>query len=663
MYEGLEYSQLLGQSWAYQVGLGSIVDPAKAATHLRSLWKYNFTTDVGPFRDKYENGRWYAMPGEGGIIACTWPRGGDEALQLGHVHFAGYLNECQPGYEWAATSLMMWHDMPYHALAHTRTMHDRYHAAKRNPYNEVEWGDHYSRSMASYGVFTAVCGFEYHGPSGYIAFSPRITPEDFRAAFTSAAGWGTFAQRRSDSEQSETLDVRWGELRVATLAFELPSDVSVESVTVETQDAKLDIEFKQTENRVTISLREPVVLAAGQQLRVNTQFAPGAAAAQRNRPSAVLTAAYVAGQSEAVVPASQDEAGAGQLSAVPAAAYVVSKSGDGKFLARSSAGAVVASGTDASTVIQAAIDRLPVTGGKVYVAAGSYELTRTLKIEDKHGVHLEGAARGILFSGGKEGTSLRSTKPIDLLHIHGGEIKMAGVTVTNLHLVGSGKDNGKAGILITGNSDLLSLHQVGANNCGVGFHFKGGGPGAGVIDAPQIQFCDPQVNGIGLKIEHSHYAKVVGGEFSDCDQYGIVISSSDPGHRRSGGVKVIGVTAVRNGDGGILIGSNADCITITGGCDFGGSPRGSGVIVTNDQGGSDPHNVIITSVHAYNNKQAGIHIRQGEQVIVSQCICSGHDHVAVHNHGQPHGIQVDPEATGVVVEGNLISETGTRSAE
>jgi hypothetical protein len=264
-----------------------------------------------------------------------------------------------------------------------------------------------------------------------------------------------------------------------------------------------------------------------------------------------------------------------------------------------------------------------------------------------------------LFSGGHEGTSLRSNEAIDLLHIHGEKLKMAGVTISNLHLIGSGKNNGKAGILVTGNSDLLSLHQVGVNNCGVGFHFKGGGPGAGVVDAPQIQFCDPQVNGIGLKIEHSHYAKVVGGEFSDCDHYGIMISSSDSGHRRSGGVKVIGVTAVRNGDGGILIGSNADCITVTGGCDFGGSPRGSGVIVANDQeGGRDPHNIIITSVHSYNNKHAGVHVKQGEHVVIAQCICSGHDHVAVGNQGQRYGIHVGTDGKNVAIDGNITHGNG-----
>lgn len=272
VYNGLEYSQLLGQSWAYQVGLGRILDPVKVTTHLESLWKYNFTTDVGPFRKKYTNGRWYAMPGEGGIIACTWPYGGDEALKKGHQHFAGYLNECQPGYEWAATSLMMWHGMPHRALAHTRVMHDRYHASKRNPWNEVEWGDHYSRSMASYGVFTAACGFEYHGPKGYIAFSPRIHPGNFKAAFTSAEGWGAFTQKRSSTGQTEHIDVRWGKLKVKTLAFDLPSDAKAAGVTVKTGDRKHGAGIRQVRNRIIITLNEPVVIQAGYRLSVDILF-------------------------------------------------------------------------------------------------------------------------------------------------------------------------------------------------------------------------------------------------------------------------------------------------------------------------------------------------------------------------------------------------------
>ena len=52
--------------------------------------------------------------------------------------------------------------------------------------------------MASYGVFLAACGFEYHGPKGHLGFAPRLGPDDFRAAFTSAEGWGTIAQKREN---------------------------------------------------------------------------------------------------------------------------------------------------------------------------------------------------------------------------------------------------------------------------------------------------------------------------------------------------------------------------------------------------------------------------------------------------------------------------------
>jgi hypothetical protein len=272
VFNGCEYSQLLGQSWAYQVGLGEILDREKGTTALDHLWKYNFSTDVGPFRDVFKNGRWYAMPGEGGLIACTWPHGGQEALMRGNRHFAGYLNECQNGYEYGATSLMMWHGMVHRALAHTRTLHDRYHASRRNPWNEVECGSHYARSMASYGLFTAVSGFEYHGPKGYIAFSPRLSPEDFRAAFTSAAGWGTFAQKIKRNVQTETLDLKYGHLKLQTLAFDLPEGKTAESVTVKVAGRECTARHVSRGRRVTITLDHAAQIEAGQSIEIEMTF-------------------------------------------------------------------------------------------------------------------------------------------------------------------------------------------------------------------------------------------------------------------------------------------------------------------------------------------------------------------------------------------------------
>jgi hypothetical protein len=104
-------------------------------------------------------------------------------------------------------------------LAVTRAIHDRYHASLRNPYNEIECSDHYSRSMASYGSFVTICGLEYHGPKGRIAFAPRITPERFKAAFTSAEGWGSYEQAIMDETFTAAVAVHHGRLRLTRITL------------------------------------------------------------------------------------------------------------------------------------------------------------------------------------------------------------------------------------------------------------------------------------------------------------------------------------------------------------------------------------------------------------------------------------------------------------
>src|SRR5262249_13798447 len=114
---------------------------------------------------------------------------------------------------------MIWEGMVREGLAVERAIHDRYHASRRNPWNEVEYGDHYARSMASYGVFIAVCGFEYHGPKGHIGFGPRLTPENFKAAFTAAEGWGTYTQTIKSGKHTSLIELQWGTLRVRRLSL------------------------------------------------------------------------------------------------------------------------------------------------------------------------------------------------------------------------------------------------------------------------------------------------------------------------------------------------------------------------------------------------------------------------------------------------------------
>ncbi len=264
-YNGCEVDQIFGQSWAYQVGLGRILDEKNVKKALASLWSYNFTPDVGPFRAKNKPGRWYAMAGEAGLIMCTWPKGDEARVRTG---FDFYFNECMNGFEYQVAGHMIWEGMVQEGLAITRAVHDRYHALRRNPWNEVECGDHYARSMASYGVFLAACGYEYHGPKGHLAFTPRLTPENFRAAFTTAEGWGTFSQQRDDARQGDTIELKSGKLRLRTLTFALADKANPKGVRVTVNGTEAACQHRVENAKIVIELAAETVLQAGQKIEV-----------------------------------------------------------------------------------------------------------------------------------------------------------------------------------------------------------------------------------------------------------------------------------------------------------------------------------------------------------------------------------------------------------
>lgn len=218
-YQTCHIDQVHGQSWAWQVGLGRVLDREKTLSALRALYAYNFTPDVGPFRHKNRAGRPYAIAGDGGLIMASNPKELHDAFGNVADWQYGYFNECMSGFEHQAASHMIAEGLVQEGLAVTRAIHDRYHASRRNPYNEIECSDHYSRAMASYGSFITACGFTCHGPKGQLGFAPRLTPDDFRAPFTVAEGWGTFAQKRTGKTLRANLVLRYGKLKLNVLTL------------------------------------------------------------------------------------------------------------------------------------------------------------------------------------------------------------------------------------------------------------------------------------------------------------------------------------------------------------------------------------------------------------------------------------------------------------
>jgi hypothetical protein len=105
----------------------------------------------------------------------------------------GYFNECMSGFEYQVANHMIAEGMVTEGVTIVRAIHERYHASKRNPYNEIECSDHYGRAMASYGAYVAMTGFQCHGPKKTVSFAPKVGGKNFRCAFIDARGWGTFS--------------------------------------------------------------------------------------------------------------------------------------------------------------------------------------------------------------------------------------------------------------------------------------------------------------------------------------------------------------------------------------------------------------------------------------------------------------------------------------
>jgi non-lysosomal glucosylceramidase len=260
-YTGCEADQVYGQGWAHQVGLGRLLPADKTKQALDSIYKFNFAPDVGPYRKLY-GGRWYAMAGEAGLIICTWPQNAGEQGTF------NYCNECWAGIEHQVAGHMIWEGMLTEGLAIERAVHDRYHPSRRNPWNEVECGDHYARSMSSYGVFVAVCGFEYHGPRGTMAFAPQLTPENFRSAFTAADGWGTFAQKLDGPAQKASLEMKSGQLTLSSLTL-TAINAGVKGDARAMVDGKsVPVTTKWDDSRATIAFANPLTLPMGAKLEI-----------------------------------------------------------------------------------------------------------------------------------------------------------------------------------------------------------------------------------------------------------------------------------------------------------------------------------------------------------------------------------------------------------
>ncbi|MCG8306235.1 MAG: non-lysosomal glucosylceramidase [Cytophagales bacterium] len=207
--------QLFGQTWAHQMNLGYIYPKDNVNAALNSIWKYNWTLDVGPHTEKFVPERYYAHAGEPGLLNCTWPI--SEHLNENAVR---YRNEVWTGIEYQVATNMIYDGMLEEGLSIVKGIHERYRPEKHNPWNEIECGDHYARALASWGLLIALEDYFYHGPKGILKFSPKINKNEFNGFFTAAEAWGNISQKIRANSQINSIKIEYGKLYLDHVEFE-----------------------------------------------------------------------------------------------------------------------------------------------------------------------------------------------------------------------------------------------------------------------------------------------------------------------------------------------------------------------------------------------------------------------------------------------------------
>jgi len=173
---------VIGAWMATVCGVDEFLDVEKIRSHLRSIHKYNFRRDLSEHANPQRPG--YAVGKEGGLLLCTWPKGGRPSLPF------VYSDEVWTGIEYQAASHFMLVGMVEEGLEIVRTCRDRYDGRGRNPFNEYECGHWYARAMASYALLQGLTGIRYDAVDRTLYVEPSLSG-DFRSFFSTATGYGT----------------------------------------------------------------------------------------------------------------------------------------------------------------------------------------------------------------------------------------------------------------------------------------------------------------------------------------------------------------------------------------------------------------------------------------------------------------------------------------
>lgn len=205
--EGCEIDQMCGQWHANILGLGEIFDNKKTKMAVESLYKNNYKTTMRGFTNPW---RIFALNDEASTIICDYPEGKYKPFIP-----IPYCEESMHGFEYQAGGLMISEGYIKEGLDVVKAVRARYNGSNRNPWNEIECGSNYARSMASFALLPIFSGFIFDMPNKKIGFAPIEDKDYFRCIWSLDCAFGNVEY----AKESVKINIVFGKLPIKELAL------------------------------------------------------------------------------------------------------------------------------------------------------------------------------------------------------------------------------------------------------------------------------------------------------------------------------------------------------------------------------------------------------------------------------------------------------------
>lgn len=198
---------VIGAWMAWASGLAPFLEAKEVASHLKSVFKYNFKTNLSSHANPQRCA--YAFGHEAGLLLCTWPHGGRLSLPL------PYSEEVWTGIEYQVASHLISVGYVEEGLQIVRAARARYDGRIRNPFNEFECGHWYARAMASYTLLQALSGARYDAVEKTLYLNPKIQG-DFRSFLSTSTGFGVVGVKNGQP----FLEIKEGQIVVEKIVYQ-----------------------------------------------------------------------------------------------------------------------------------------------------------------------------------------------------------------------------------------------------------------------------------------------------------------------------------------------------------------------------------------------------------------------------------------------------------